>query len=467
MKRVVFISHANNLADNEAAQWLGLQLVRAGYDVWLDIIELKVGESHWSEIEQVIRNRAAKFIYILSDASNTTDPRYSGAAKELTLALSIRDRGRLDFVLPVLVSELTEDRTIHLSGINSTDFQRKGWAQGLVDVLDKLEADGVPRSDDAGPNAVADWWRGVHSAAAGVTDETESYLSNWFKVDALPDVIRVYPLTREEKERLDPDALPFPAHKTERHLITFADRDELVRARSKLGLSNQLAIEGMSDSKAVITSRFLKRGERGLGIAPRDAENALVRILRLAWERTLRERTLEEHEMAGGRRAYWFRNGFSERNRAYYGDPDAPRRPWRQLAGKIKENQWHFAISGWLWTHPFPLFIVRTHVLFSENGREIWPDKKRLQRTRVSACKTWWNDRWRDMLLASMRWVAGDEDHLSLHVAEDQVVLVSTAPVEFVSDVAYTMVTDEDDLEGDTETVDEEMEEALEAEDLA
>ena len=466
MKRVVFISHANNLADNEAAQWLGLQLVRAGYEVWLDVIELKVGESHWSEIEQVIRDRAAKFIYVLSDASNTTDPRYSGAAKELTLALNLRDRGRLDFVLPVLVSELTEDKTIHLGGINSTNFHRKGWAQGLVDVLDKLDADGVPRSEDAEPNAVTDWWRGVHSAAVGVTEEPESYLSNWFKVESLPKSIRIYPLSREVKDRLDPDGLSFPAAVVGGHLVTFAKRDELAPAMSSL--SNQLVIDGMGDPTQLMTSRFLERGDRGNRLSPRDAENAIVRILRLAWERTLAARGLGEYTMSGRRKAYWFKDGFADRNRAYYGDPENPRRSWRQLAGKLKENQWHFAISGWLWTHPFPLFIVRTHVLFSEDGQEIWPDKKRLQRTRVSACKTWWNDRWRDMLLASMRWVAGDKDYLALPVAEDQSVLVSTAPVEFVSGVAYTMAAGDDDDSGSApETMDEEMEEALNVDDVA
>ena len=467
MKRVVFISHANTLADNEVAQWLGLQLRSAGYEVWLDILEFKVGESHWTEIERVICDEAAKFLYVLSDASNATDPRHSGAVKELALALSLREEDQLDFVLPVVASELSKRRTIQLRGINSSDLHRKGWAKGLADVLDKLDADGVPKSEGVGPSAVTDWWRNAHSAAVGVTDEPESYLSNWFKIGDLPKLTYLYSLTREEKNLLDPDDLPFPAHKTDRHLITFAGREELVRARSKLGLSNQLAIDGMSDPKKVTTAQFLKRGNQDLRLTSRDAENALVRILRVAWERALLSRGLGEHTMSGARKAYWFKDGFADKNRAYYGDPEASRRPYRQLAGKLKENQWHFAISGWLWTHPFPLFIVRSHVVFSEDGQTIWPDKKRLQRTRVSACKQWWNAEWRDRLLGAMRWVAGDGNHLTLAVAEGQEVAVSTEPVEFVSSVSYSLVSgdDEDDFEADPGIADD-LDETLDTEEL-
>src|ERR1700722_16328988 len=82
MRDTVMISHANP-EDNEFALWLSLQLAKDGYKVWCDLIDLIGGEQFWSDIEYVIRNRARKFVYILSRTSNESN---RGFRKELHLA---------------------------------------------------------------------------------------------------------------------------------------------------------------------------------------------------------------------------------------------------------------------------------------------------------------------------------------------------------------------------------------------
>ena len=79
MRDFIFVSHANP-EDNEFALWVTLQLAKEGYPVWCDLTRLLGGEDFWVDIENAIRERAVKFLYVLSNTSNTKP----GPLKELT-----------------------------------------------------------------------------------------------------------------------------------------------------------------------------------------------------------------------------------------------------------------------------------------------------------------------------------------------------------------------------------------------
>src|ERR1022692_3173082 len=72
----LLLSHANP-EDNEFTLWLALQLANHGYKVWSDLTKLLGGEVFWDKIEDVIRNGAAKVLYVLSRTSNTKDGRFA------------------------------------------------------------------------------------------------------------------------------------------------------------------------------------------------------------------------------------------------------------------------------------------------------------------------------------------------------------------------------------------------------
>ena len=65
----LLLSHANP-EDNEFTLWLALQLANEGYRVWCDLTKLLGGEVFWDDIEEVIKTRAAKVLYVLSLFSN-------------------------------------------------------------------------------------------------------------------------------------------------------------------------------------------------------------------------------------------------------------------------------------------------------------------------------------------------------------------------------------------------------------
>jgi hypothetical protein len=73
------------------------------------------------------------------------------------------------------------------------------------------------------------------------------------------------------------------------------------------------------------------------------------------------------------------------------------------------ERRWHFAVSARAAVHPEPVLMLRSHVLFSDDGLKLWESAAHMHRARRSQCKNWWNDDWRDRLLATMTGLADGE----------------------------------------------------------
>jgi TIR domain-containing protein len=201
----VMISHANP-EDNEFTLWLALQLTREGYKVWSDVTDFVGGEQFWSDIEHVIRNRAAKFVYVLTRTSNESN---RGFRKELHLADSearriVKDHPR--FVLPIAIDDLpASDYNVYVQQLNCV--RSRDWSSGLRELLKRLRRDRVPRFSEFNPNTVSSWWRQFRSARAGITRKPDTYLSNWFPIEALPDKVFWHTLenTTGESPALDFD----------------------------------------------------------------------------------------------------------------------------------------------------------------------------------------------------------------------------------------------------------------------
>ena len=77
----LLLSHANP-EDNEFTLWLALQLANEGYRPWCDLTKLLGGEAFWDDVEEVIKTRAIKVLYVLSRTSNAKN----GPLKELHFA---------------------------------------------------------------------------------------------------------------------------------------------------------------------------------------------------------------------------------------------------------------------------------------------------------------------------------------------------------------------------------------------
>lgn len=145
---VLFISHANP-EDNNFALWLTLRLAAEGYAVWCDLTELLGGEDFWKKIENVLRDRAVKFLFVTSHSSTKKD----GVLQELAEAKEVAKEWTLkDFVIPLHIDNCKTN--IEIKRINYIPFENS-WSKGLAQLLKKLEKETVPKTDRFGPTLVS------------------------------------------------------------------------------------------------------------------------------------------------------------------------------------------------------------------------------------------------------------------------------------------------------------------------
>jgi TolB-like protein/Tfp pilus assembly protein PilF len=134
----IFISHATP-DDNEFVRWLADALTSRGYTVWADLLYLKGGTPFWTAIEETLRHRAIKVVFIVSRRS--VDPSRSGVRNELSVADGLRvTLGDPGFIVPVRIDDTPFDALpIQIHQLNTLDFSKDRVAR-LPDLLDTLES---------------------------------------------------------------------------------------------------------------------------------------------------------------------------------------------------------------------------------------------------------------------------------------------------------------------------------------
>lgn len=427
-RSVVFVSHANP-EDNAFTLWIALQLANQGFAVWSDVTRLLGGEDFWRDIEGTIRARTAKFLFVLSQASKNKDnPR-----KELQVALSTAKTNSLrDFIIPLRVDDIPfEDVNIQLVLTNAVDFSR-GWAQGLKQLLAKFSEDTVPTSERFTPSAVAKWWESQYLGDRCVVHRPEEYVANWFPIASMPSGIYFHKLRKE----IGTAPLPWPGILHSGYLVSFAPRNDFGAA-----LSGFMERAG---SRSFSMKEFL-HGEVGTDIIRRsEVRSLVVQLMRLAWEGTAESLGLAAHDLSNGR-CFYVPNGFAPKNQVCFTRPDgkqirrniAGRRSHKRVDGSVVTTYWHFGLQARPMLYPEPAYAMRTHVLFSDDGRTVWGSNRRLHSARRSHCRMWWNSRWRDCLMAAMAWMADAEGRITLRTSKTSPLQVSSTPLAFTSPVSY------------------------------
>ncbi|MBN1805397.1 MAG: toll/interleukin-1 receptor domain-containing protein [Sedimentisphaerales bacterium] len=419
-RNLVFISHANP-EENEFTRWLGLQLTRNGYQVWSDITKLIGGESFWADIEDAIRNYAIKFLFVLSRHSNDPD---RGAIDELHLAKAIgREEKIKDFIIPLIIDDFPfSERNVSLTQKNVVDFA-ESWANGLARVLKKLERDNVPKNTSQYNNStVSSWWKEHLDGQEIIIERDQLYLSNWFKIEFLPEYIYVHHLNNRYYKKEDED---FPCFRVRRNLISFASTDDL-------GLKNAYTYE-------VSTINILQNEPNDSPVDSGTIRRALKNILRQTWNNYLSDINLPTYMMSNDIKCFYFTDEILQGTKRITFDFPNLISGQRSLVGKFRKKTWHFGLSGNVQFKPELAYTIKMHVLFSEDGKKILESKSRLHSDRRSACKNWWNHHWRDRLMAAMYWIKQKigEEIIAMPVSSSQDIKVSSQPILFTSLTDY------------------------------
>ncbi|HEY0427489.1 MAG TPA: toll/interleukin-1 receptor domain-containing protein [Pyrinomonadaceae bacterium] len=429
-REVLFVSHAYP-ENNEFALWIALKLATAGYPVWCDLTHLLGGEDFWKDVEKIIRHKAVKVLYVLSRVSNEKE----GTLQEVAVAKEVaKKHGLKDFIIPLLVDDLPRSEiNIELKRINSISFY-ESWAVGLQTLIEKLEQAGVSKKANYSIESVSQWWKINYSANKGVKEEPQNCYSNWFEIDGYPNKLYYHVLKPGYKARFQPNESGFiyPYREHARGILTFAeaptdfpDGDELFGDRFTFYVDNL----------------FQNRHKKDF-IDDRLARDVITDLLRQAWENLFIQRGLATYELANKSKSCYFKlNQLPDDKIHFVGINN--KKTWRSIIGYktvgAKKRFWHFGISARPYLRSTKYFAVSPHVLFSEEGTDIWKDKGRLHKAKMSQCKNWWNAQWRDRILAVMDFLAGDKNEISLALSSDDKlnVIVDKHPILFTSPVSF------------------------------
>jgi hypothetical protein len=420
--------------DKDFALWLSLQLVKCGYPVWCDILDPEPGEYTEAMIEDSIKNKAFKYLFVLSNTSNSD----INLLKELRFAYEVmQSRKLVGFIIPIQINVISEEnRTILLQGTLPFDFSQS-WSTGINDLLSYLEKGNVPKDADFTPSKTNDIWHLQFDAEKGLKNKSEELLSNWFPI-RLPEFIFFHELKRSGigSLALQTENLPFPAIQHNIYLVSFAKADDFagrlgtnISIKNENGVNLQDFLDGNYNQKLV---------SQGL------SWNFVFELLNKAWDGFFSQTKLQKYILANNRLCYYFPTGFSENgdNKSYFINMEG-RRTYRYLAGKHKSNFWHFGIQGRAMLYPTPVYLVKSHVLASSDGRTVWTSKERLHTARRRWFKNWWNVEWRDRLLAAMAYFATSESTFKITLGTDIFMSVAIEPLKFSCPVTYLNSHDE------------------------
>jgi hypothetical protein len=405
-RQALFISHANP-EDNAFTLWLGAKLTALGYEVFADILRLRGGQDWERILEDAIRNKAAKVLLVATPHG----VQKQGVRNEVTIAVEtakkIKDSA---FIVPLRLAPY--ESPLLIAHAQYIDFE-KGWSAGLSELLSLVAEIGIPRPHDIGN---LELWRGVQLKDARIiTPGPERLVSNWLAIDGMPQNIRFYDFKGSISHGAVLGAIrnsPIPLASFNRGFLSFASLAEL---QDHFG--PDLPVEVIAEGP---TGEFLEVGWSDPRILPYDARAKFADLARQGLNAFFGSRGLRPFELASERLAWWPTLALATMRQRRFNWPDGPSGR-RQLVGQSAKRHlyWHYGVSCWARNTPVPHVRVAGHVIFTSDGQSVISEgAARLHRMRRSFCKSWRNDKWRDLLLAFWHWLSAGSTAIEVPLGE-------------------------------------------------
>lgn len=440
-RRLVFISHAAP-EDNQFASWLAARLKVAGYEPWLDLGELKIGEAFWTTIENTIKDQAAIVLVIASKAASLKD----GVLNEIHLATTLeRTRAARGFIIPIKVDDISSlDMPIQLQRRQYVDFSR-GWAEGLRKLLGELHKNKISRQSSSMVE-VSDWFNRGLSLRSRISDTPEDVIGSWLPITRMPAEIYLHEspygvmLGEFARRNGDSDPLIFDGK-----WCTFTPIEPEAESTSEL-FGNSPTIQYLTEDWLTADAVQPPGGPRG------SRRGKFVDLLRRSLERRLEERQLKSFALSGRRNAWFFEHNALPNNKVAWVDSNGKSRKKNLVGYSPKKSvYWHLAIElkPTLW--PVPIVVVKLHVIFSANGRIPLGDAAKMHALRRRFCKSWWNENWRDLMLAALFELSKGSDNLfESKEHTPNALCISSSPLSIrmpFSIIAADAIEEQDDVE--------------------
>lgn len=425
MRDIIFIGHANP-EDNEFAIWLYSKLELEGYKVWCDLQNLYGGErDFWDEIQKIIEKEACKYLLVFSKSTFNKD----GVKDEYEFARSIAiEQGLKDFVIPLRIEDVPYIERIGINRYNVISFY-DSWLIGLTKLLKKFTHDNIPKSTSKTPS-VSDWLLKVYpSEDKQIINKKEMYYSNWWPIEKLPRRMYFFKYSYEEQAQIiiEEDA-SYPVVKHGNYLVSFERNIKNVSEKH-----NNIKIDPI-DTKHILIEDILKGYDSDEFPTLLDSQNLLKRLLKKAFKNLMYEKGLWKKEMANDQCFYYPKDKISN-NKATIRYNN--RFKTKNLIGKYHDNFWHYGVSTRVRIEPFLCYSLKSHILFSDKGYQVWDSDSRLHSARRAKGKRWFNEEWRDQIMAFISALAGKERKILIKLNGKFYLEMPLLTRQFYSNVGY------------------------------
>lgn len=107
------------------------------------------------------------------------------------------------------------------------------------------------------------------------------------------------------------------------------------------------------------------------------------------------------------------------------------------MAGKRKNNRWHYGLSAYFTTYPEPSYLFRWHLVFTDKNGDILPTSSQIS-ARRSKGKTFYNRQWRDLLKTAVYYLAEGKKQIMIDpCCSSNTIEIATESVGYIAKVGY------------------------------
>jgi hypothetical protein len=417
----VFITHAAP-EDNDFALWLSSKLAVAGYRVWVDRRRLRGGDDSWDEIDRVLRHETVKQIVVF-----TKHVAKAGVKKELAIGEVMKARlSDPKFMIGIRNDDISfADAPPELLRGNILNAY-PNWHDCLRELFETLEEQRVPCTAGLDAEVLRSIVEAREDGRRFIIAQPESALTNWFPISP-PEYIRYYRFDGIQGQmkawRKD---CSIPNVEMGRLAGTFADPPAFLHASS--------FEQSMPTAYEIPFKDFTSGRNLGPYIDRQGANRDIVNLLRQHFDQTAAARGLRSVEFASGETGWFFPDGLVTANKVACETLDG-RRIRRSVSGKFKALRWHLCLLAKPRIWPSLVYRIHANVVLSSDGVTPIPgDKTHKRRRRLT--RSWWNDVWRDRLLAAMTFLADNKESVIMEAGHINFA-VSTWPLLANVPVSY------------------------------
>jgi hypothetical protein len=437
MKKHIFISHATP-EDNDFSIWLASRLEMFGYKVWIDKEGLLGGERIWATIQKAI-DMSYKILFVYSKHIITKDGILkSGIESEIEYGKSIAIQENIsDYIIPLHIDIAPYNLAIGFPNINQIPFS-ENWAEGLKLLVRKLEKDNIPKTFDVLKSTLAEWYENEYISNCSIILKKELFYTSWWTVNNMPQRFYMYQFHNREQAKAIRDlnnGIPIALMS---NVLSAFDEDLLFTVERENETFDIQPENKYSFSLTDIFNSF----ESEKFPQFRDVENHFKNLLRCVISNLFRKSGLWKTEMSNKRIAYFLPKYYDKilpvRFKYPYSAFDQKEKR-KSILGTYKEiGFWHYAISVQPLLFPFLGFSLKSHLIFSTDGKAVITDDKKSHSYRREKGKRFFNEAWKDMQLAYIQRLKDNEGKIEIKVSlNNEYFEMKEWPEMFWSEVGY------------------------------